>query len=36
MVESGAGSPLRITSLERIRSRRYGAADVAFYAAEGQ
>jgi 16S rRNA (guanine(966)-N(2))-methyltransferase RsmD len=36
VVESGAGSPLRITSLERIRSRRYGAADVAFYSGEGK
>ena len=36
VVESGAGSPLRITSLEQVRQRRYGAADVAFYAGEGQ
>ena len=36
VVESGAGSPLRITSLEQVRQRRYGAADVAFYAEEGQ
>jgi 16S rRNA (guanine966-N2)-methyltransferase len=31
IVESGAGRPLRIDSLERLRQRRYGAADVAFY-----
>ena len=31
IVESGAGSPLRIDSLERLRQRRYGAADVSFY-----
>ncbi len=32
VVESGAGKPLRIDSLERLRQRRYGAADVSFYA----
>lgn len=32
VVESGARSPLRIDSLERLRQRRYGAADVSFYA----
>jgi 16S rRNA (guanine(966)-N(2))-methyltransferase RsmD len=32
VVESGAGRPLRIDSLERLRQRRYGAADVCFYA----
>jgi 16S rRNA (guanine(966)-N(2))-methyltransferase RsmD len=31
VVESGAGSPLRIDSLARLRQRRYGAADVSFY-----
>jgi 16S rRNA (guanine(966)-N(2))-methyltransferase RsmD len=31
VVESGAGRPLRIDSLERLRRRRYGAADVSFY-----
>jgi 16S rRNA (guanine966-N2)-methyltransferase len=31
VVESGAGSPLRIDSLPRLRQRRYGAADVSFY-----
>jgi 16S rRNA (guanine(966)-N(2))-methyltransferase RsmD len=36
VVESGAGSPLRITSLEQVRRRRYGAAEVAFYAGEGR
>lgn len=33
VVESGARRPLRLTSLEQVRQRRYGAADVAFYAA---
>jgi 16S rRNA (guanine966-N2)-methyltransferase len=33
VVESGARAPLRIDSLERLRQRRYGAADVSFYAA---
>jgi 16S rRNA (guanine966-N2)-methyltransferase len=32
IVESGARSPLRIDSLERLRQRRYGAADVSIYA----
>jgi 16S rRNA (guanine(966)-N(2))-methyltransferase RsmD len=31
IVESGAGSPLRLDSLERLRQRRYGGADVSFY-----
>jgi len=31
IVESGARRPLRIASLERLRQRRYGAADVSFY-----
>ncbi len=31
IVESSARRPLRIESLEQIRQRRYGAADVAFY-----
>ena len=31
VVESGARRPLRIESLEPLRQRRYGAADVAFY-----
>jgi 16S rRNA (guanine966-N2)-methyltransferase len=31
VVESGARRPLRLTSLEQVRQRRYGAADVAFY-----
>lgn len=31
IVESGARSPLRIDSLEALRQRRYGAADVSFY-----
>jgi 16S rRNA (guanine966-N2)-methyltransferase len=33
VVESGARRPLRIDSLERLRQRRYGAADVSFYVA---
>jgi len=36
IVESGARSPLRISSLERLRQRRYGAADVSFYARAGE
>jgi len=32
VIESGARRPLRLSSLERVRQRRYGAADVAFYA----
>jgi 16S rRNA (guanine966-N2)-methyltransferase len=31
IVESSARRPLRLTSLEQARQRRYGAADVAFY-----
>jgi 16S rRNA (guanine966-N2)-methyltransferase len=31
VVESGARRPLRLESLERVRQRRYGAADVACY-----
>lgn len=31
IVESGAGKPLRIDSLESVRQRRYGAADVSIY-----
>jgi 16S rRNA (guanine966-N2)-methyltransferase len=31
VVESGARRPLRLNSLEQVRQRRYGAADVAFY-----
>src|SRR4051794_32830822 len=31
VVESGARSPLEIDSLEALRQRRYGAADVAIY-----
>ncbi|HEX8753409.1 MAG TPA: RsmD family RNA methyltransferase [Solirubrobacterales bacterium] len=33
IVESGARAPLRIDSLQPLRQRRYGAADVAFYGA---
>jgi 16S rRNA (guanine966-N2)-methyltransferase len=35
IVESGARRPLRIESLPRLRQRRYGAADVAFYGEDG-
>jgi 16S rRNA (guanine966-N2)-methyltransferase len=35
VVESGARSPLRIDSLERLRQRRYGSTDVSFYAGSG-
>jgi 16S rRNA (guanine966-N2)-methyltransferase len=35
IVESGAGRPLRVDSLECLRQRRYGAADVSIYA-EGE
>jgi 16S rRNA (guanine966-N2)-methyltransferase len=31
IIESGAGRPLAIDSLERLRQRRYGAADVSIY-----
>jgi 16S rRNA (guanine966-N2)-methyltransferase len=34
IVESGARRPLRIDSLEPLRQRRYGAADVSFYGPE--
>jgi len=33
VVESGARRPLKITSLEPLRQRRYGAADVTVYGA---
>jgi len=35
IVESGARRPLRIDSLEPLRQRRYGAADVSFYGRKG-
>ena len=35
VVESGAGRPLRIDSLERLRQRRYGAAEVSIYGRAG-
>jgi 16S rRNA (guanine(966)-N(2))-methyltransferase RsmD len=35
VVESGARRPLPITSLARLRQRRYGAADVSIYGREG-
>ncbi|HEY1854697.1 MAG TPA: RsmD family RNA methyltransferase [Solirubrobacterales bacterium] len=31
IVESGARRPLQVASLERLRQRRYGAADVSIY-----
>jgi hypothetical protein len=31
VIESGARRPLRIDSLEPLRQRRYGAADVTIY-----
>lgn len=36
VVESGARRPLRIESLEPLRQRRYGAADVTIYAEAGE
>ncbi|HVQ58056.1 MAG TPA: RsmD family RNA methyltransferase [Solirubrobacterales bacterium] len=36
VVESGARGPLRLDSLESLRQRRYGAADVAVYARVGE
>lgn len=36
VVESAARNPLRVESLERLRQRRYGAADVSFYAPEAR
>jgi 16S rRNA (guanine966-N2)-methyltransferase len=36
IVESGARRPLRIDSLEPLRQRRYGAADVTIYAEAGE
>jgi len=36
IVESGAGRPLSIDSLERLRQRRYGAADVSIYREAGE
>jgi 16S rRNA (guanine966-N2)-methyltransferase len=36
IVESGARRPLRVDSLEPLRQRRYGAADVCFYAARAE
>jgi 16S rRNA (guanine966-N2)-methyltransferase len=35
IVESGAGKPLRLESLEPLRQRRYGAADVSVYRGAG-
>ncbi len=36
VVESGARRPLRLDSLEPLRQRRYGAADVAVYGTAGE
>jgi 16S rRNA (guanine(966)-N(2))-methyltransferase RsmD len=36
IIESGAGRPLRIDSLPRLRQRRYGAADVSIYGSAEQ
>jgi 16S rRNA (guanine(966)-N(2))-methyltransferase RsmD len=36
VVESGARRPLRISSLESLRQRRYGAADVTVYGEAGE
>jgi 16S rRNA (guanine966-N2)-methyltransferase len=36
IVESAAGRPLRIDSLEPLRQRRYGAADVSIYGEKGE
>jgi 16S rRNA (guanine966-N2)-methyltransferase len=36
VIESAAGRPLRLDSLERLRQRRYGAADVSIYGRAGE
>jgi 16S rRNA (guanine(966)-N(2))-methyltransferase RsmD len=36
VIESGARRPLRIDSLESLRQRRYGAADVTIYGEAGE
>jgi 16S rRNA (guanine966-N2)-methyltransferase len=36
VIESGARRPLRISSLEPLRQRRYGAADVSIYGEPGE
>jgi 16S rRNA (guanine966-N2)-methyltransferase len=36
IVESGARRPLRLESLERLRQRRYGAAEVSIYGRGGK
>jgi 16S rRNA (guanine966-N2)-methyltransferase len=36
IVESGARRPLAIGTLERLRQRRYGAADISIYSREGE
>lgn len=36
VIESGARGQLRIDSLERLRQRRYGAADVSIYGMAGE
>ena len=34
VVESGAGRPVRLPSLEQLRQRRYGGTDASFYGAK--
>jgi 16S rRNA (guanine966-N2)-methyltransferase len=34
IVESGAGRPLGLPSMQRLRQRRYGGTDVSFYSGE--
>jgi hypothetical protein len=36
VVESGARRPLQVETLEPLRQRRYGAADVAIYGEAGE
>jgi hypothetical protein len=36
VIESGARRPLTVKALQRLRQRRYGAADVSIYALEGE
>ena len=36
VIESGARRPLTVKTLQRLRQRRYGAADVSIYALEGE
>jgi 16S rRNA (guanine966-N2)-methyltransferase len=36
VIESGARRPLTVRTLQRLRQRRYGAADVSIYAGESE